>query len=92
MSRLDHTRTNSRERMARQGVDNVSDHGLPAGLFPPTARPSKAALREELANATARITRTVSCRCGHSGTVTVPASRARAKLRCSSCGEVAHDR
>ncbi|MBY3312224.1 hypothetical protein [Rhizobium laguerreae] len=77
-----------RDRIARQGADSVADVGLAGGMAPPKKRPGKAALRADLAAAQAKITRTIKCVCGHEGTAIVPASKARARLRCSRCGEV----
>lgn len=88
MSRIDHFRTNSRDRMRRNGIDNLTDDGLTGGIVPPRKRPSKADLRAVIAEATAKISRTIQCRCGHSGTAIVPAAKAGARLRCSACGEV----
>lgn len=87
MTRIDHSRTNARDRMRRKGADSLAGHGLPGGLTPPRQRPSKAALREQLALATAKISRTIRCRCGHEGTAIVPAAKIGARLRCSVCGE-----
>ncbi|MBY3269380.1 hypothetical protein HFO05_12265 [Rhizobium laguerreae] len=78
-----------RDRIARQGADSVASIGLPGGTTPPKKPPGKAALRAELAAAQRKITRTIKCVCGHEGTAIVPASKARARLRCSKCGEVA---
>lgn len=89
MTRLDHSRTNTAERMRRNGVDRIDDYGIPAGLQPPKRRPSKAALRAELAAAMASVTRIVKCRCGHQAAIALPPSRLKAKLRCSKCGSLA---
>jgi hypothetical protein len=35
MSRIDHSRTNTRDLMRSRGVDNIADYGLPGGLTPP---------------------------------------------------------
>ncbi|QND42879.1 hypothetical protein HB770_19905 [Rhizobium leguminosarum bv. viciae] len=78
-----------RDRIARRGVDNIADMGVPGALSTPKKRPGKAALRAELDAAEAKITRTIKCPCGHEGTAIVPAAKARARLRCSKCGEVA---
>jgi len=85
---LDHARATTRDRMRDQGIDSIADHGLPGGLTPPRARPSKADLRAEIQDATARITRIVRCGCGHQAAVALPPSRLHAKLRCSKCGSV----
>lgn len=86
MSGLDHSKRNGRDRIARKGEDSIRDDGLPAGLNPPKPRPSKAALRAQLVDAEARITRIVSCACGHRATVAIPAAWVGTKmLRCSQC-------
>lgn len=60
MARIDHARTNSAERMRRNGVDRIDDYGIPAEFrAPPKRRQSKAALRAEIEAATAAITRIV---------------------------------
>jgi hypothetical protein len=83
-------RVRDRDRIARQGADDVADMGLPGALSAPKKRrPGKAALRAELQAAEAKINRTIKCACGHEGTAIVPAAKARARLRCSRCGEVA---
>ena len=88
-SRIDRRRASARDRMARQGTDCIADDSLPRGLTPPKVRPSKAALRAELAEATAKITRIVRCAaCGHQGTVLMPRSRLHSRLLCSKCGEI----
>jgi len=90
MTRLNHFRVNQRDRMLRNGVDNITDFGLPGGLNPPKRRQSKAILRAELAEAMASVTRIIRCGgCGHSASVVVPASKLRARFKCSQCGEVA---
>jgi len=89
---LNHSRAAMRSRMARNGVDNLSDFGLPAALTPPRPRQSKAALRAEIEQATAAITRIVKCRCGHQATIALPPSKLKAKLRCSKCGSIAETR
>ena len=86
--RLDHARAAARDRMRDHGIDNLADPGLSGGLTPPRARPSKADLRAQIQEATARITRIVRCGCGHQAAVTLPPSRLHAKLRCSKCGSV----
>jgi|GEM_PF-1681335 hypothetical protein len=87
---LNHSRTNAVERMRRHGTDRIDDFGLPPEFYsPPKRRPSKADMRAELAAATAAITRTVRCRCGHSATVALPPAKLRPKLRCSKCGSIA---
>ncbi|MGO6814920.1 hypothetical protein ACCS67_08545 [Rhizobium brockwellii] len=88
MTSIDWRRIRDRDRIARQGVDSVADTGLRGSLPAPKRRPGKAALRADLAAAQAKITRTIKCDCGHEGTAIVPASKARARLRCSRCGEV----
>ncbi len=90
MARIDHARANAAERMRRQGTDCIADMGIPGGLQPPRPRQSKAALRAEIEAATAKITRIIRCGgCGHSASVVVPASKLRARFKCSKCGEVA---
>lgn len=78
-----------RDRIARNGANSVADMGAPGALPAPKKRQGKAALRADLAAAQAKITRTIKCVCGHEGTAIVPAAKARARLRCSKCGEVA---
>lgn len=89
MARIDHARTNSAERMRRQGTDCIADCGIPGGLQPPRPRQSKAALRADLAAAMASVTRIVKCRCGHQAAIALPPAKLRAKLRCSKCGSIA---
>lgn len=86
--RLDYRRAADRDRLARQGADNLHDDSFPAGLTPPRQRASKADQRAELEAATAKISRIVKCVCGHKGVALVPLAKARARLRCSKCGEV----
>ncbi|NEJ21040.1 hypothetical protein GR247_12780 [Rhizobium leguminosarum] len=79
-----------RDRIARQGTDNIAAMGAPGGaLSVPKKRLGKAALRAQLNAAEAKITRTIKCPCGHEGTAIVPAAKAQARLRCSRCGKVA---
>lgn len=89
MARLDHSKPNARDRIARNGTDRINDFDLPAGMSPPKARPSKAALRAELAQAEAKITRIVRCRCGHKASLRVTPAMTGKRFRCSQCGEVA---
>ncbi|KQW27028.1 hypothetical protein ASE36_19010 [Rhizobium sp. Root274] len=85
MSRVDHHRRNTRDRVARQGSDNILDFGLPGGLTPPRQRVTKASLRAELETATVQITRLIHCQCGHRATVAIPASWRGRMLKCSKC-------
>lgn len=89
---LNHSRTNARDRMRQHGVDRIDDFSLPREFYtPPKRSQSKAALRAEIEQATAKITRIVRCGgCGHSATVALPPSRLGAKLRCSKCGSIAN--
>ncbi|MCZ8158636.1 MAG: hypothetical protein O9256_01930 [Rhizobiaceae bacterium] len=87
MAKIDHSRRNARDRMARQGSDSVVDFGLPAGMTPPKPRKSKASLRAEASEAVASITRLVRCPCGHSGKVAVTPAMTGRRFRCSKCGE-----
>lgn len=90
MAKINHARTNARDLMRQRGVDSIADMGIPGGLQPPRPRQSKAALRAEIEAATAKITRIIRCGgCGHSASVVVPASKLRARFKCSKCGEVA---
>mgnify|MGYP006976728705 CR=1 FL=1 len=92
MSRIDHSRTNTRDLMRSRGVDNIADYGLPGGLTPPRPRPSKAVLRTQIEQAMAKITRIVRCQgCGHSAAVVIPAAKLGRRLRCSRCGMVANE-
>lgn len=92
MAKINHARTNARDLMRQRGVDNIADFGLPSGLNPPKRRPSKAALRAELAEAMASVTRVVRCQgCGHSAAVVIPAAKLGRRLRCSRCGMVANE-
>lgn len=76
-----------RSRMARQGTDCIDDFGLPGGLMPPRRGRSKAEMRREIEEATAAVSRRVTCAaCGHSATVALPPSKRHARLRCSRCG------
>lgn len=87
MSRLDWSKDRDRRRLHEQGADPLSgDIHLPGR---PKKRPGKAALRAELAAATAKITRRIECRCGHAADVTLPAAWAGKTLRCTVCGRVA---
>ena len=88
MSRFDHQKMNGRDRIARQGEDNILDFSLPGGLAPPRLRPSKTSLRAEADAAVASITRIVVCVCGHRARVAIPLAWVGKKtLRCSECGE-----
>ena len=89
VTRLDHARAASRDRMRSQGVDNIADFSMPGGLTPPRPRKSKSDLRRELEAATAKISRVIECGCGHSAAVALPPSRANARLKCSRCGSIA---
>ncbi|MBB4017055.1 hypothetical protein GGR16_002084 [Chelatococcus caeni] len=92
MSRLDHSRTNARDRMRRQGVDAIDDYGAPAGLAPPKRRAAKAELRAEAEAAVAKVSRIVRCAgCGHSAAVAIPAAKLGKRFRCSRCGAVANE-
>lgn len=76
-----------RSRMVRQGTDCIDDFGLPGGLTPPRRRKSKAELRRQIEEATAEISRVITCTgCGHSATIALPPAKRRARLRCSRCG------
>lgn len=87
MSRLDHARRNAADRARRQGQDDITETGIPAGLSPFRPRPSKSSQRQMLADAVAASTRQVSCRaCGHSASIPIPAVRLASRLRCSRCG------
>lgn len=88
MSRIDHSKLNSRDRMRKQGVDQIDDFGLPPIPAAPKRRPSKEALRAEAADAVEKITRIIRCSCGHKASVAVPASWAGRRFRCSKCGEI----
>jgi hypothetical protein len=89
--RLDHAKRRAGDAVRRQGTQAADDLGeiMPMPKRPPKRRPGKVALRQQLAQAEAAITRTVRCPCGHEGSVTIPASKARKRLRCSRCGEYA---
>ncbi len=90
MSRIDHSKLNSCDRMRRQGVDQIDDFGLPPIPAAPKRRPSKSQMRAEAAEAVAKITRIVRCAgCGHSASIALPPSKLNARLRCSKCGEIA---
>lgn len=89
MSRFDHSKQNGRDRIVRQGVDNIEDFSLPGGLTPPRPRASKASLRAEAEAAVASITRLLHCPCGHSATILVTPAMTERRFRCSKCGEVA---
>ncbi len=86
MSRVDHSRRNMRDKIVRQGEDSLRDMGFPAGMSPPKPRPSKRALRAELEQAEAKITRLVHCPCGHKATIAIPAAWRGRTLACSKCG------
>jgi hypothetical protein len=87
MPRLDWSKDRDRRRLHEQGADPLNgDYVLPGR---PKKRPGKAALRAELAAATAKITRRVECRCGHAADVVLPAAWAGRNLRCSICGRSA---
>jgi len=84
MARLNWQSAKARDRAARQGAEPIDGFAFPS--FTPTKRPSKAALRAEVARATAKITRLIKCQCGHSGQIVMSASRRHKRLRCSKCG------
>ncbi|MCD1266695.1 hypothetical protein B5M44_19090 [Shinella sumterensis] len=88
MSRVDHERRRQADRQRRQGTEGADELGaLFAKARAFKKRPAKADLRAEAEAAIAKVTREMKCDgCGHEGTVTVPASRRRARLRCSQCG------
>lgn len=91
MARLDHTKANARDRILRNGVDDLTDMGVPAGLAPPRQHTSKASQRQALADATASapVTRLLRCRrCGHTAAVPVTAAMRGRRFRCCRCGEV----
>jgi hypothetical protein len=86
--RINHSRLQQRDRMREHGVEDARG-GLPAGLGAlPKPRPTKAALRAEIEAATACITRTIECACGHTGKAVIPPAQANRPLRCSRCGAV----
>lgn len=85
MSRLDHSRRNARDRIARNGADNIADHGLPGGLSPPRQRPSKAEQRQEATAALAAATRVLRCPCGHEASLPVTAKMRGKRFVCSKC-------
>lgn len=87
MARLDHSKANNRDRIARHGSEDIRDCGLPAGLGRPKARPAKASIRAEAEAAIAAATRTIKCNCGHSAAVPVTAKMRGKNFRCSECGE-----
>lgn len=84
MARLNWQTASARDRAARQGAELVDGFAFPSSS--PTKRPSKAALRAEIATATAKVTRVIECECGHRGSVVMLATRRHKKLRCSKCG------
>lgn len=79
MTRLDWSKDRDRRRLHEQGADPLSGDR-------PKKRPGKAALRAELAAATAKITRRVECRCGHAADVTLPSAWEGKTLRCTVYG------
>lgn len=85
---LDYRKTNERSRIARNGSECISNDGMPGGLCLPRKRQSKAAMQAEADAAKAQVTRSISCACGHAGTVLIPATKRNARIRCSKCGEV----
>jgi len=87
MGKVDHQKRNARDRVARQGSDNVADFSLPGGLNPPRKRQSKASLRAETEAAVASITRLVRCPCGHSASIPVTPAMSGRRFKCSQCGE-----
>lgn len=89
-TRLDHGKRRLTDLVRRQGTEGADELGA---LFTKSRsfkkRPAKADLRAEAEAAIAKVTRTVKCTgCGHEGMVTVPASRRRARLRCSQCDPI----
>ncbi len=87
MTKLDHSRRNGRDLVTRRGADDVTDFGLPSGLNPPRPKPSKAAMRAQIAAAEARVARIVVCDCGHTASVAIPSSWVgRRALVCRHCG------
>lgn len=87
MTSMSHSKRQDADRMRRQGVNRVDDDSLPAELYSPrTVRPSKADLREEIANAKAAITRSIRCACGHQASIPVTRSMQGRNFRCSKCG------
>lgn len=86
MAGLDHSKQNGRDRIVRQGEDNILDFSVPGGLNPPRQRQSKASIWAEAEAAVASITRIVRCPCGHSASVPVTAKMKGRKFVCSQCG------
>lgn len=89
MTGRDFEKHRQRERIARQGSDNILDFGPPGGLSPPRQRPSKADQRAEARAAVAEITRPLACPCGHKASIPVTAKMTGKRFRCTKCGEVA---
>mgnify|MGYP001043680065 CR=1 FL=1 len=87
-TRLDHGKRRQADRQRRQGTEGADELGAFFTKSRPfKKRPAKADLRAEVEASIAKVTREVKCAgCGHKGTVTVPAARRRARLRCSQCG------
>ena len=86
--RLNYQRAAERQRIHQRGSESVSGGSTPPGV--PKIRMSKAELRAEIDEATARATRLVEClHCGHQAAVTIPMAQRGRALRCSQCGEVA---
>lgn len=89
MAGLDHSKQNGRDRIARQGEDNILDFSVLGGLTPPRPRASRASLRAEAEAAVASITRLIVCQCGHTASIIVTPAMTGRRFRCSKCGEVA---
>jgi hypothetical protein len=99
MARLNWSRTNARNLMARRGVEGIRGDmpfGMPKPRGPYRRPPSKAEMRAQTANLVDQYRGTVTllptvvdlkCRCGHQASIRLPRARKEYRLRCSHCGD-----
>lgn len=87
MTRRDFSKFNSRRNAIVRGFEPAAG-GLPLFGVPAT-RPSKSAMRDELATVIdpdAAIVKIIQCKCGHEGRIKIALSKSRGPFRCGQCG------
>jgi hypothetical protein len=91
MTRLNWSKSNARNLMARRGVESVRGdmpNGIPKSRAPFRRPPSRAEMRAQAAGAVSMQPTVVElkCRCGHRANVRLPQARTEYRFRCSECG------